>query len=92
MYSYSIREHKLEFIKPAKTSRNVFKTRTIYLIELKNKITGKVGLGEAAPLSLLSVDDVPEYASLLSEKLELFCEIGDINGIGIESYPSIRSA
>ena len=61
MYSYSLQKHELKFKVPAKTSRNTFTTLTIFLITLKNIQTSQEGIGEASPLSLLSVDDVPDY-------------------------------
>ena len=88
--SYTIQKHKLEFTKPAKTSRNTFKSRDIYIIHLKDELSGKVGMGESAPLSLLSVDDIPNYEEVLKEKVDFFCEFQDINDLGLEKYPSIR--
>lgn len=88
--SYTITKHTLEFIKPAKTSRNTFKTRDIYKIELTDNLSGKVGVGEAAPLSLLSIDDVPNYEEILREKVDFFCEFQDIDDLGLEEFPSIR--
>ena len=70
--SYTIQKHKLEFTKPAKTSRNTFKSRDIYIIHLKDELSGKVGMGESAPLSLLSVDDIPNYEQVLKEKVDFF--------------------
>jgi|TARA_B110000090_G_C13393200_1_gene450246 o-succinylbenzoate synthase len=90
MFTFTIRKHVLDFIKPAKTSRNIFTKRAIYLIELYDTKSGKMGLGEAAPLSLLSVDDVADYEPILQKKLEEFCEVGDLREIDLEQYPSIR--
>ena len=90
MYSYNVIEHHLQFVKPAKTSRNIFKTRTIYLIELTDISNGKRGLGEAAPLSLLSIDDIDNYAQVLESKVEEFCETRRIEDVDLEKYPSIK--
>jgi o-succinylbenzoate synthase len=90
VYQFNIKKHELEFIKPAKTSRNVFEKRTIFLIELTDLKTGKKGIGEAAPLSLLSVDDVDNYEEVLNQKLDEFCEKGDIREIDLQAFPSIR--
>ncbi|PCJ66957.1 MAG: o-succinylbenzoate synthase [Bacteroidetes bacterium] len=89
-YSFSIQKHVLEFVKPAKTSRNIFKTRTIYLITLFDIQSGKSGIGEAAPLSLLSIDDVSDYEAILDHKLLAFCEKGSIEEADLSDYPSIR--
>ena len=69
MYTYSLQKHELKFKVPAKTSRNTFTTRTIFLITLNDIQTGKQGIGEASPLSLLSLDDVPNYQLILEKKL-----------------------
>ena len=90
MYSYSLEKHELKFKVPAKTSRNVFITRGIFLITLRNTQTGQEGIGEASPLSLLSVDDVPDYQVVLEKKLQEFCEVGSLDSLSLDSYPSIR--
>ena len=90
MYTYTIEKYTLDFKVPAQTSRNIFTTRTIFLIHLKNTITGKMGIGEAAPLSLLSIDDVPNYQSVLENKLDEFCNVNSLEKLNLEAYPSIR--
>ena len=90
MYSYSLEKHELKFKVPAKTSRNVFTTRGIFLITLRNTQTGQEGIGEASPLSLLSVDDVPDYQVVLEKKLQESCEVGSLDSLSLDSYPSIR--
>ena len=90
MYSFTITQHTLAFVKPAKTSRNVFTHRSIFLIELIDLETGVSGVGESAPLSLLSIDDVTNYEKILRQKLEEFCVAGDINALDLNSFPSIR--
>jgi len=85
MYSYSLEKHELKFKVPAKTSRNVFTTRGIFLITLRNTQTGQEGIGEASPLSLLSVDDVPDYQVVLEKKLQEFCEVGPTNFIEVSN-------
>jgi o-succinylbenzoate synthase len=92
MYSqlqYNIEEYKLVFKKPATTSRNVFKERLIYLIHLKD-IWGNMGIGEAAPLSLLSIDDVPNYKNILEQKTSELCEPGSSEKLDLLPYPSIK--
>jgi o-succinylbenzoate synthase len=90
MYSYQITPHQLQFEKPAKTSRNVFDTRQIYLVKITDKTTGKSGVGEAAPLALLSIDDVPNYEQILNEKLQQFCETNDVRELDLANFPSIH--
>lgn len=90
MYTFKIEPYELEFLKPAKTSRNVFKNRKVYYIHLTDAKTGKTGVGEAAPLSLLSIDDVPNYEEILHKKLTQFGEIGSIQDLDLDPFPSIR--
>lgn len=90
MYTYSLQKHELKFKVPAKTSRNTFTTRTIFLITLNDIQTGKQGIGEASPLSLLSLDDVPNYQLILEKKLDEFCQVGSLDQLSLEAYPSIR--
>lgn len=89
MYSYKISKHRLDFIKPAKTSRNTFLHRDIWLIELTDS-NGNTGQGEASPLSLMSVDDNPEYEQNLSQKLHAFCANGSMEEAELDAWPSIR--
>lgn len=49
-----------------------------------------MGIGEAAPLSLLSIDDVPNYQSVLENKLDEFCNVNSLEKLNLEAYPSIR--
>ncbi len=60
---FSYHPYTLEFIKPAQTSRNVFEQRHIFIIRLE--LNGYVGYGEAGALSMLSVDDIPDYEKKL---------------------------
>lgn len=78
MYTYSLQKHELKFKVPAKTSRNTFTTRTIFLITLKDIKKGKQGIGEASPLSLLSLDDVPNYQLILKKKTRRILSSGFI--------------
>ncbi len=89
---YRIVHHQLQFVKPAKTSRNVFKERHIRYIVLTHN--GVTGIGEAAPLHLLSIDDVDEYDEKLEAACTQFCEESfDFNfnlDFNLHPFPSIR--
>jgi len=89
MFKYKIEPYILEFIKPAITSRNAFTERKIFLIHLEDS-HGSKGVGEASPLSLLSIDDTEDYEQILETKLQEFCEVGNLNLIDLEDYPSIK--
>ena len=88
---YQIVHHTLEFNKPAKTSRNVFKSRDIrYVLLLENGITG---IGEASPLHLLSIDDVADYDEILHQVCQTICEGPkelNVEELDLNPYPSIR--
>ena len=85
---YRIVHHKLQFIKAAKTSRNVFTTRDIrYVLLTENGVTG---IGEAAPLYKLSIDDVDDYDIKLNEVCKQLCKNTSLLDIDLAKYPSIR--
>lgn len=56
MYKISIEKKRLHFKQPAGTSRGIYTTRDIWLIKLaSDKIPGRLGIGECAPLPDLVV-------------------------------------
>lgn len=85
---YQVLTHKLTFKKPAKTSRNVFEEREVYFIILEEN--GRKGVGEAAPLSLLSLDDIPDYKQQLIHGLEEFIETRNADVFPVDKLPSMR--
>lgn len=61
-FEVSYKKHTLNFKFDAGTSRGILKTRDVYYIIIKEREGGKiVGLGEAAPLKGLSIDDLPDF-------------------------------
>lgn len=85
---FQIVHHQLQFVKPAKTSRNVFKERHIrYVLLSENGVTG---IGEAAPLHLLSIDDVADYDEKLKEACTHICNSNLNLSSDLNQYPSIR--
>ncbi len=90
MYQFQLEKHELEFIIPAKTSRNEFRKRDVFRIEIIDPITGKSGFGEAAPLALLSIDDRDDYEQVLEDRLAKFCETGKLEQVDLNQLPSIR--
>ena len=70
----SITKETLHFKKPARTSRGEYSLHEMYLITLTDKVTGKKGTGELAPLPDLSCDrnaypDIPEVRRLAEKAL-----------------------
>ncbi|MBT8326127.1 MAG: o-succinylbenzoate synthase [Bacteroidia bacterium] len=90
MLTFDIKPYELVFNKPAKTSRNVFEVRKVFVVSLFDSTNGRKGIGEAAPLSLLSIDDIPNYEEILKEKATLFCSNQDFNELELDRFPSIR--
>jgi len=90
MVIQSIRVFKKEihFRKPALTSRNVFKSRVIYIVKFTSD-TGSVGFGEASPLEHLSIDDLPDYLEHLREILTTCMGREELAPIPF-AFPSIR--
>lgn len=54
-----VHPHRLKFRFPAGTSRGVYLTRDILVLELVDTVTGAFGFGECAPLPDLSIDAAP---------------------------------
>jgi len=82
-------KRNIHFRKPAKTSRNVFTERSISIIRLTDE-NGIHGHGEAAPLSLLSVDDTPDYDKTLQSTLRDWYESPDLNEFDFSHLPSVQ--
>jgi o-succinylbenzoate synthase len=84
-----IESYQLNFKKPAKTSRNTFTDREIFLVTLKDTTTRKTGVGECAPLKLLSIDDVENYQEKLEWAVSQIANGDDLYTLGLENFPSI---
>ena len=56
----------LHFKQPAGTSRGVYTTRKVWYLHLTSPdYPGRTGIGECAPLPVLSCDDLPDYEDIL---------------------------
>jgi len=88
-FQFNVKKHTLEFVKPAKTSRNVFKEREIFVVEIVDPISGKKGMGECGPLRFLSIDDVDHYQEKLQDVLVQWTEKNTLYDLSLEAYPSI---
>lgn len=90
MYKLNILPRQLHFKQPAGTSRGVYTTRDVWYLHLtSDKYPGRTGIGECAPLPVLSCDDLPDYESVLAR----FCSKAVAEeGFSVEElrdYPSI---
>ncbi len=84
-------KYVLQFKQPSGTSRGILRTKTSWLIFLKDTENPTItGIGECGVLAGLSVDDVPEYETVLAK----ICK--DINNYkywldeGLRAFPSIH--
>ena len=85
---FEIVPYRLAFKKPAKTSRNVFHEREINYVLLKRN--GITGIGECAPLSLLSIDDVSDYNDKLITFATELANGTPLEELELDAFPSIR--
>lgn len=87
---YKIEERTLHFKQPARTSRDVYTTRKIWLIHLYDG--NREGLGECAPLPDLSCDAMADeqYEAKLRHFCEELCCVGEIDVDSLRDYPSMR--
>lgn len=83
-------KHRLaHFKQPAGTSRGVYLTRDTWIVTVKDTVTGRIGVGECAPLPDLSCDAMPDYEQRLCDICR-FVEMNDGIDIGLlRPYPSM---
>jgi o-succinylbenzoate synthase len=83
-------EHKLQFIRPARTSRDVLTDRTVYYILIDSEDGRYTGIGECAPIRGLSADD----PAALEQTLGRLKEMKDASEIirAIAPFSSLRFA
>ena len=86
---YEIEKRTLHFKQPAGTSRGVYTTRKIWLVELSDG--ERQGVGECAPLPDLSCDAMEDgrYEMLLEIFCQRLCETGEIDYEAMRDYPSM---
>ncbi|MGL4852149.1 MAG: o-succinylbenzoate synthase [Phocaeicola sp.] len=88
-YQVTIHPKELQFKQPAGTSRGVYTTRKVWYLQLTDTQTGRVGIGECAPLPVLSCDDLPNYEELLHTICSQVAATGVIDYAAWAAYPSI---
>lgn len=100
---FSFQPYELQFKFEAGTSRGVMTAKTSYLLRaIEVEMPNTVGWGEAGPLPKLSVDDLPDFGSIMANYVEelsgssIPCDLNmalDWCGNKIPEYlPSIRFA
>ncbi len=86
---YDIEKRTLHFKQPAGTSRGVYTTRKIWLVNLSDG--ERLGVGECAPLPDLSCDAMEDgrYEEILGQFCQRLCETGEIDYEAMRDYPSM---
>lgn len=92
MFVASYIKHQLQFIKPAKTSRNTMQTHTVYYVVLTSKTERESYWGEAAPLPGLSVDDVAQIEHKINECCTAVTNGYTFNMLDFSGFPSVQFA
>ena len=89
-YHIDITTRAFHFKEPAGTSRGVYHTRTSRFVHLTcDERPGIVGVGECAPLPILSCDDLPDYDRVLRRQCDDVCARGGIDVDALRNYPSM---
>lgn len=89
-YHIDITTRVFHFKEPAGTSRGVYHTRTSRFVHLTcDERPGIVGVGECAPLPILSCDDLPDYDRVLRRQCDDVCARGGIDVDALRDYPSM---
>lgn len=93
--------HKLSFKFKAGTSRGVLTEKKTYFLVLKDEFNKIIGIGEAGPLSKLSIDDYPDFfflASSIINKLEIPNDLtietvfNYVSSVVSNKFPSVKFA
>ncbi|MCC5944449.1 MAG: o-succinylbenzoate synthase [Bernardetiaceae bacterium] len=91
--NYKIYTHRLDFRFDAGTSRGILRTHQVYYVVLSSH--GITGVGEAAPLRGLSLDDIPDFGKQASQTLASLTYVPDFEQISTfvpAHLPSLRFA
>lgn len=89
MLQFEIKPITLRFRQPAGTSRGVYTTRRINYLLLTDPDSGRMGIGECAPLPQLSCDDIPNYDEALTRYCQETVLHHRIDYEQLRPYPSI---
>lgn len=92
MIALSWKTYRLDFIKPARTSRGEYNTKDVLILELN---TGSCrGVGEASPLPDLSIDGSADLEKPLIQVQEWFRQGMDLQEIleQLTAFPSLQFA
>lgn len=83
----TVSERVLHFKQPAGTSRGVYTERRSWFVTVTDG--SAVGVGECAPLPMLSCDDLPNYGEVLRRFCDDVERTGEIDFEAMRDYPSM---
>jgi o-succinylbenzoate synthase len=96
MFKASFEKRDLIFNFPARTSRGDIKNHTAYLIKIENSALARCGVGEASPLTGLSIDDRDDFEEKLGEICRLVGNFSSekeiLKNIPVEQFPAVYFA
>ena len=92
MIFYTYIKHQLQFNFEARTSRGEIKTHDAFIIIANDKLNNRFGIGEASPLTGLSIDSIPDFEIQLQAILLQLNEGVSLSNIDLQNFPSIRFA
>lgn len=94
---FEITPYNMEFLKSAKTSRGEYNQKTSYIVRLKSELFE--GVGEASPLTDLSVDGGVDLVEKTAALLDQYLEASDVLNLlehwepgSKDALPSLRFA
>jgi o-succinylbenzoate synthase len=86
----SFEKHQLQFITPAKTSRETFTLKDTYLLNVRYHDTELTGIGECSPLWTLSIDPKDEYIAQLQFVCDNINNWKSLLNNSLPNFPSIQ--
>lgn len=93
MIRFSAFPYTLHFIRPAGTSRGIYTERKVWYVVAQDGDSGAIGIGEAAPLPGLSIDDRADFAQAIEALLSsLTAPLCKEDFFRFESFPSLLFA
>ncbi len=84
----SYKNHRLEFKRPAGTSRSVLYHNNVWIIRIEKN--DKLGFGECNPLVGLSIDDREDFEVILKDVISEFEKKGKIDLDILDDYPAMK--
>lgn len=89
-FKTGIESYTLQFRNPAGTSRGVYQIHKVWFVRIYDLDKPEhFGMGECAPLTGLSCDDLPDYEEILKQACKAFERSGVVDYEALRPYPSI---